>query len=213
MKFKLYVPTILLTLTFCFQNPTDLSGQHRSGRASELTLRQLSQDLESLSERVNAAIVQILVTGYVTGGSAGNSSHNLLSRQSSSGSGVVLDPNGYIITNAHVVEGARRIQVVLATPTDGKIPHYSILKSRGKIVGAQVAGIDQETDLAVLKINETGLSYLKLGDSDNLRQGQLVMAFGSPLGLENSVSMGVVSALARQFRPEDPMVISRQMPR
>ena len=67
-------------------------------------------------------------------------------------------------------------------------------------------GIDRETDLAVLKTRETGLPHLPLGDSDELRQGQLVFAFGSPLGLENSVNTGVVSATARQLRPEDPMI-------
>jgi len=131
---------------------------------------------------------------------------NLISKQRSSGSGVILDGSGYIVTNAHVVEGARRIQVVLAKPPSGKIPAQSILKARGKMVGAQVVGIDRETDLAVLKISESGLPFLKLGDSDKLQQGQIVMAFGSPLGLENSVTQGVVSALARQFRPEDPMI-------
>jgi serine protease Do len=60
--------------------------------------------------------------------------------------------------------------------------------------------------LAVLKVERSGLSALPLGDSDKLRQGQLVMAFGSPLGLENSVSMGVVSSVARQIKPDDAML-------
>jgi serine protease Do len=174
-----------------------------SSKSSTTLLIQLSRDLEALSERVNPAIVQILATGYVPGA---NSNTNLLSKQRSSGSGVILDPSGYIVTNAHVVEGARRIQVVLAKPVDSKLPGRSILKARGKMVGAQIVGIDSETDLAVIKIQESGLPFLTLGDSDNLRQGQLVLAFGSPLGLENSVTLGVVSALARQLRPEDPMI-------
>ncbi len=155
---------------------------------------------------MNPATVQITATGYVPGPGMTRSSEGLITKERSSGSGVILDPNGYIVTNAHVVEGARRIQVVLAKPIKGNRPRHSILKGPGKMVGAQVVGIDQETDLAVLKISEKGLPHLKLGDSDKLRQGELVMAFGSPLGLENSVSIGVVSALARQFRPEDPMI-------
>jgi len=67
-------------------------------------------------------------------------------------------------------------------------------------------GIDRDSDLAVLKIDQTGLPYLRLGDSDTLRQGQIVMAFGNPLGLENSVSMGVVSSVARQIKPDDTMI-------
>jgi serine protease Do len=74
------------------------------------------------------------------------------------------------------------------------------------VVGAQVVSIDAETDLAVLKVDVKGLPALSLGDSDGLKAGQLVMAFGSPLGLESSVSMGVVSAVARQLEPEDPMI-------
>jgi serine protease Do len=74
------------------------------------------------------------------------------------------------------------------------------------MVDAQVVGVDPETDLAVLKIQEKGLPVLALGDSDELRPGQVVLAFGSPLGLENSVTMGVVSSVARQLEPDDPMV-------
>jgi serine protease Do len=73
-------------------------------------------------------------------------------------------------------------------------------------VGAVVVGTDAETDLAVLKIDETGLPFLALGDSEAIRPGQLVLAFGSPLGLENSVTLGIVSAVARQIRPDDRMI-------
>jgi len=68
-------------------------------------------------------------------------------------------------------------------------------------------GQDRETDIAVLKIDEAGpLPFLSFGDSERLREGQLVFAFGSPLGLDNSVTMGIVSAKARQVKPDDPMV-------
>jgi serine protease Do len=127
-------------------------------------------------------------------------------QQRGSGSGVILDPDGYIVTNAHVVEGARRVRVMLSPPSTDLPQQNSILKTRGYLVGAQIVGIDKETDLAVLKIQEQNLPALELGDSDLLRQGQLVFAFGSPLGLENSVSLGVISSVARQLRPEDPMI-------
>ena len=67
-------------------------------------------------------------------------------------------------------------------------------------------GIDDETDIAVLRVEERGLPALPFGDSDELRAGQMVLAFGSPLGLQNSVSLGIVSAVARQLEPESPMV-------
>jgi serine protease Do len=96
--------------------------------------------------------------------------------------------------------------VVLSIPGEGKESASSILKPTGERVGAQIIGIDRETDLALLKVSRKDLPYLELADSDELFPGQIVLAFGSPLGLENSVSMGVVSAVARQLRPEDPMI-------
>ena len=81
-----------------------------------------------------------------------------------------------------------------------------MLKPRGASVEAKIVGVDRESDLAVVKIERTGLTPLALANSEGLRQGQIVLAFGSPLGLENSVSMGIVSSPARQIRPEDPMI-------
>jgi serine protease Do len=80
------------------------------------------------------------------------------------------------------------------------------LQPSGKMLDARIVGVDRDSDLAVLKIEQTGLPFLKLGDSDTLRQGQIVMAFGNPLGLENSVSMGVVSSVGRQIKPDDTMI-------
>ena len=68
-------------------------------------------------------------------------------------------------------------------------------------MGARVVAVDHETDLAVVKVEATGLPVLRFGDSDGLRPGQIVLAFGSPLGLDSSVTMGVVSAVARQLSP------------
>ena len=162
----------------------------------------LSHSLQELTTRVGPAVVQVFISGYAPEQYGHRGGY--LPTQHGSGSGVILDPAGYIITNAHVVEGARRVQVLLAEPAgDGG---SSILKARGRLVGAQVVRTDWETDLAVLKVQEKNLPFLVLGDSDRLRQGQLVLAFGSPLGLENSVSLGVVSARARQVFPDDPMI-------
>jgi serine protease Do len=80
------------------------------------------------------------------------------------------------------------------------------MEPAGKMLEAKILGIDRDTDIAVLKIDGQKLPNLELGDSDTLRQGQLVMAFGNPLGLENSVSMGVVSSVARQIKPDDTMM-------
>ena len=82
----------------------------------------------------------------------------------------------------------------------------SILAARSRTVDAAIIGIDLETDLAVIKVEERNLAALPFGNSDELRAGQLVMAVGNPLGLDHSVSLGVVSAIARQLEPESPMV-------
>jgi len=162
-------------------------------------LAELSRDLQALAEKVRPALVQVLTSGYSPGGEA------LLERERGGGSGVVLDPGGYVLTNAHVVQGARRVRVVLGAPPEADAGG-SILRAAGRTLGAQVVGLDRETDLAVLKVEATGLPSLAFGDSDELRRGQLVMAFGSPLGLDDTATLGVVSAVARQLRPEDPMI-------
>jgi serine protease Do len=165
----------------------------------EADLSRLSRDLYGLSERVKPAVVQVLTTGYAPADGA-------LVRQRASGSGVILDAEGYVVTNAHVVMGARRVMVALAGLSSGPPEARSVLKAPGRLVGAVIVGTDRETDLAVLKLEEKGLPFLPLGDSEALRPGELVLAFGSPLGLENSVTLGVVSAVARQIRSDDRMI-------
>jgi serine protease Do len=113
---------------------------------------------------------------------------------------VIVDPDGYIVTNAHVVRNARRIEVkVLRSDERGEEPH-------GHLMPAKLIGLDRQVDIAVVKIEAHNLPALTFVDSDNLRQGQLVLALGSPLGLQNSLSHGVVSATFRQLDPDSPMV-------
>ncbi|HSP06518.1 MAG TPA: trypsin-like peptidase domain-containing protein, partial [Acidobacteriota bacterium] len=168
------------------------------------SLTRLSVSFEELAEKVSPAVVQILVTGYGSE-SEGASGQSLLMNRRYSGSGVIVDSEGYIVTNAHVVADARRVRVLLAFG-DERETHKSILKAHGRVVDAKLVGLDTETDLAVLKIQEPSAPHLELADSDSLKPGQIVLAFGSPLGLDNSVSMGVISAVARQLKPEDPMI-------
>lgn len=178
----------------------------RSQRETLEGLKNLSEYFQALSDRVSPAVVQIVATGYQPLQQGDAPGSGLLTRRQVGGSGVILDPNGYVVTNLHVIEGARRVRVRLPIPADPDAPTSSILQPQGKLVGAQIVGVDRETDLAVLKVQETGLPYLEFMDSDEVRTGQLVFAFGSPLGLENTVTMGIVSAVARQLRPEDPMI-------
>ncbi|MCL4402730.1 MAG: trypsin-like peptidase domain-containing protein [Acidobacteria bacterium] len=169
-------------------------------------LNEFSASLEALAHRVNGSVVQIISTGYSLSeeGESGNAA--LLNRQRSTGTGVVLSEDGYIVTNNHVVEGGRRIEVRMPARHPGSDSDGGHEWSRSRELEARVVGVDRNTDLAVLKVPATGLAHLALGDSASLRQGQLVLAFGTPMGLRNSVSMGVVSSVARQLKPDDAMV-------
>jgi len=168
-------------------------------------LHELSASLEALAHRAGRAVVQVFSTGYTISSEEGESENtSLLSKQRSTGSGVLVSSDGYIVTNAHVVKGGRRIQVQLSE--SDRAPGHSVLHPSGKRMDAKIVGVDRDSDLAVLKIDRTGLPFLRFGDSEELRQGQLVLAFGNPLGLANSVTMGVVSSMARQLKPDDPMI-------
>lgn len=175
------------------------------GSKNPTALSELSESFQNLAEKVSPAVVQVFSTGFGSSPATSVSEGTLLTRQRTSGSGVIVDPEGYIVTNAHVVEGAQSLQVLLAW-NDKSAERKSILKPKGTFVPAKLVGTDSETDLAVLKVELKGHSFLALANSDELRPGQLVFAFGSPFGLENSVSMGVVSSVARQLRTEDPMI-------
>jgi serine protease Do len=196
------LPALLVTAALAL--PAPAFAQATPARTA--ALGDLSRSLEDLSQKVSASIVQIFVTGYepADADDPRGAGHPVLER--SNGSGVIVDADGYLVTNAHVVENATRIEVELPFAATGGDPGQSILRRRGRIVGAQIVAVDSETDLAVLKVEARSLPALPFGDSDTLRPGQLVLAFGSPLGLDSSVSMGIVSAVARQLTPEDPMI-------
>lgn len=108
------------------------------------------------------------------------------------GSGFIISSDGFIVTNNHVVEGADQIAVSF---TDGRR------------VSAEIKGKDASTDIAVLKIDETGLRALQLGDSAQLQVGQIAVAIGNPLGLQYTVTTGVVSALGRTLRANNGRLI------
>ena len=164
-------------------------------------LVQLNGALEMLAAKVAPAVVQILVTGYgpLRESDQDRSRTAFIVRQHAVGSGVIVDPSGYIMTNAHVVENAQRIRVALPLPMGDSTGLVPIGKRR--ILEARLVGQHKETDLALLKIDETDLPTLPLLSQQRPHVGQLVFAIGSPEGLQNSVTMGVVSALARQPDP------------
>jgi serine protease Do len=168
-------------------------------------IQQLNSAIEQLAARMSPAVVQVLVTSYGAVDENSRGQTAVITREHLIGSGVIVDPDGYIMTNAHVVEGAQRIHVALAMPFVND-PDQIAPVGRQRMVEARLVGLHKETDLALLKIEETGLPTLSLGDHRTVHQGQLVFAMGSPEGLENSVTMGVVSSVGRQADPSRPMV-------
>ena len=160
------------------------------------SLSDYSRSIRALTQKVSPAVVEIMVTGYSSAEGSDNQEAAALTRQRSTGSGVVIDAEGYIITNAHVVRGAINVRVLIAA---------SRRSESGAPLDAKIIGIDRGTDIALIKVDRPNLAVLPLGDSDALRQGDLVLAVGSPLGLQNSVSMGIVSSPARQISEDNPL--------
>jgi serine protease Do len=169
------------------------------------SLPKLNSSIEGLFRKVSPSVVQILVTGYATvEGDTHRNAGVVIGRQRAIGSGFIIDPSGYIITNAHVVKGAQHLQVVLPSATGEDTP-ISALSSQGRIVPARIVGTVPDVDLAVIKIDADNLPSLPVARYAYLRQGELVFAFGSPEGLRNSVTMGIISATARQLDPDSPL--------
>jgi serine protease Do len=167
-------------------------------------LIELSGEIRSLSRKVAPAVVQIVVSGYGPLDQSTGHPVSLFGRQNSMGSGVIVDPSGYIVTNAHVINAAVSIKVAFASAPPQNTDSYPDVEL--ETAEAKIVGVDRESDLAVLKIERTGLPALKFMNSDRLRQGDLVLALGAPMGLPNSMSLGVVSAPARSLGEDNSMV-------
>jgi S1-C subfamily serine protease len=148
----------------------------------ELLLDAYSQAVVGAAEKVSPAVVHIQVQKKITSKRRLRNPDQL---QPGAGSGFIVSPEGFVITNSHVVIGASKISVNLPD---------------GRIFDADLIGIDPSTDLAVIRIYADNLQYVTFGNSDYLRVGQLVIAIGNPYGFEYSVTSGVVSALGRSLR-------------
>jgi serine protease Do len=176
-------------------------------------LDQFSDSVQALAARVAPSVVQISVTRYAPREDAdGGRTGVVLGRQQSVGSGAIIDPDGYIVTNSHVVANALRIRVNLAPKIagSGDKPDQTLTSTLAQAlappVEATLIGVFKELDVALIKISAKNLRALRFADYRKLRQGQVVFAFGSRQGLGNSMSMGVVSSVARQPNPDSPFV-------
>ncbi len=152
---------------------------------------QSDTDLLDAYSRAVIAVVDAVGPAVVSI-SIGRESHKTGPEMAGAGSGVVIAPDGYILTNDHVVHQADRLIITLTDGTN---------------LGATLVGKDPATDLAVIRADGSNLKCATLGDSASLRVGQLVIAMGNPFGFQSTVSTGVVSALGRAFRSREGRLI------
>lgn len=181
------------------RNPLSwLSGEAESGETPQPSpargpVGKEASDAELLDAYSRAVIDVVETVGpSVVSISVGERRAEAEFEQTGAGSGFVITPDGYIITNSHVVSPAREIRSAFID---------------GQKLAATIIGRDPSTDLAVLRVDGANLPYASVGDSSSLRVGQLVIAMGNPFGFQSTVSTGVVSALGRALRSQDGRLI------
>lgn len=197
--------SLILCLNLSLLGLTALAQTPNTDRELD-SLHQFNTAVRKLVSQVTPSVVQVQASGYgPVGNSSSGSSSLLVGMQQTIGSGVIVDASGYIVTNAHVVRGAQHVSVsvpALVANNSAEEPAFT----RSRTLEARVLGSDDDIDLAVLKVEATNLPAMRLSDYNKLRQGDVVFAFGSPQGLQDSVTMGVVSAVARQLDADSPVV-------
>ncbi|MHB1005185.1 MAG: S1C family serine protease [Chloroflexota bacterium] len=147
-----------------------------------------SEAVTALAEQVTPSVVNVAVAREVMVPRGGGRTFQM----QGGGSGVIIAPDGYVLTNNHVVAGSRETTITLADERE---------------LSAQVVGTDPATDLAVVRVSAVGLQAAEFGNSDTLKVGQMVLAIGSPFGFQATVTSGIVSAIGRSLRSESGRLI------
>jgi S1-C subfamily serine protease len=156
----------------------DIAVDHAHAIDDRDLLDTYSESVSGAVERAGPAVIHLEVRGNDAPGG--------------SGSGFFISPDGYALTNSHVVHGAREVRAALAD---------------GRRVPAYVIGDDPDTDLAIVRVDATDVTHLELADSDRVRPGQIAVAIGSPMGFQQTVTAGIVSALGRSLRAQSGRAI------
>src|SRR5580698_5360925 len=166
-------------VTGCLMLSLPLCGQNQSATV----LKEYDQAIDQIAERAMQSVVEIEVTGYGVPESdkdSGGGQSQALVRQRSLGSGVIVDPDGYIITNNHVVAGALRIRVIIAPATVEMVSGNTRLHNPQRVYEAKLIGTNRYADLAVVKIEAHDLPTINLPELFHVRLGQTVIAIGAP---------------------------------
>jgi S1-C subfamily serine protease len=172
-----------LVRTLSETDATSAAPAIESSSNDDALLDSYSRSITRAVEKVGPAVVNIRVE---------KASRDNQGQSGGSGSGFVIAPDGFILTNSHVVHGADKLEVTLAD---------------GQVYAAALVGEDPDTDLAVVRINASQLVHARLADSNSIRVGQIAVAIGSPLGFQQTVTAGVVSALGRSMRSQSGRLI------
>ena len=157
-------------------------------------LARMSGETERLSAEVGPKVVQIVTQGVKVTGAGEDQPAGILIAERGCGSGFFVSADGYLFTNAHVVANATRIKVLVQRAGKTSLAEYA----------GTVVGVDADNDLALLKIAVQSVPFFDLSLGAEARQGELVLAYGSPMGLSQSATFGMVSAVDRQLTADDP---------
>jgi serine protease Do len=200
--------TIVALNLICWVASHQMYAQTAQESPAPKILQDYDQAIDQVAEQAMKSVVEIEVTGY---GAADHdqdqgSQASALSRQRVIGSGVIVDPDGYIMTNNHVVAGALRIRVIIAPATVEMMNGNTQLRNPQRVYEAKLIGSTKYADLALLKIEEKGLPFIPLPGGYHFRLGQTVIAIGAPEGLDHTVTRGIISAVGRQPEVDRPMV-------
>ena len=196
----------------CFGVPSikeKLIGEENKSTVQTSTATGSTSNLISLSNYSNTAvfaankilpsIVGIEVSYKTTSNSFFNFGQSTTSTATATGSGIIISEDGYILTNNHVVDSSSSSSYYeISEATSVKVKLYSETYGDDAIFDAKIVGKDSQTDLAVLKIDKTGLTAAEFANSDEAIVGEFVMAVGSPLGLDTTVTTGIISAVNRE---------------